>query len=56
MTGAYELSGNVLDDLDQQGVSYSEVVDLLKVEGVQKFEQAWEELYASVKREAARLS
>ena len=48
VTGAYELAANVLDDLDGQGVSYTEVVDLLEVEGVEKFEKAWGELLSGV--------
>ena len=43
-----ELAANVLDDLDGQGVSYCEVVDLLEVEGVEKFEKAWGELLSGV--------
>ena len=31
-----------------QGVSYSEVVELLEVEGVDKFEKAWAQLLSGV--------
>ncbi len=51
VTGTYEESSKVLDDLDAVGVSYSEVVDLLEDEGVDKFEKAWGELLDGVRTE-----
>ena len=51
VTGTYAESSQVLDDLDALGVSYTEVVDLLEVEGVDKFEKAWTELLDGVKAE-----
>jgi transaldolase len=44
VTSGYELAGNLLDDLERVGVSYTEVVELLETEGVDKFEKAWGEL------------
>jgi transaldolase len=56
VTGGYELASNLLDDLERIGVSYSEVVDLLEEEGVDKFEKAWGELLDGVKTEMAKVS
>jgi transaldolase len=56
VTGGYELASNLLDDLERIGVSYSEVVDLLEAEGVDKFEKAWGELLDGVKTEMAKVS
>ncbi len=44
ITGEYADAQKVLDDLDAIGVSYSDVVRLLEVEGVEKFEKSWGEL------------
>ena len=38
----------VMHDLKAAGIDYDEIVDLLEVEGVQKFEDAWNELIESV--------
>jgi transaldolase len=46
VTGHYAEAQKVLDDLDAIGVSYTEVVDLLEKEGVDKFTKAWNELLA----------
>jgi len=51
VTGAYEEASDVLDQLDGVGVSYTEVVDLLEEEGVDKFEKAWGELLDGVRAE-----
>ncbi len=51
VTGAYDESSDVLDQLDGVGVSYTEVVDLLEEEGVDKFEKAWGELLDGVRAE-----
>ena len=48
VTGAYDEAQQVLDDLKAAGVDYGEVVEQLEVEGVQKFEDSWAELIASV--------
>jgi transaldolase len=56
VTGGYELASNLLDDLERLGVSYTEVVELLETEGVDKFEKAWEELLEGVKAEMAKVS
>ncbi len=56
VTGAYELAGNVLDELERVGVSYTEVVDLLETEGVEKFEKAWGELLDGVTAEMEKVT
>lgn len=46
--GTYEDSRQVIADLAAVGISYDEVVTLLEVEGVQKFDASWAELLTSV--------
>ncbi len=50
----YAQAAQVLDDLAALGVDYTQVVDTLEREGVQKFEKSWEELLATVNDELAR--
>lgn len=54
ITGTYAESQKVLDDLDALGVSYSEVVQALETEGVDKFEKAWGELLETVTANLAK--
>lgn len=56
ITGGYAEASKVLDDLEGVGVSYNEVVDLLEVEGVDKFEKAWGELLEGVTAEMEKVS
>ncbi|MGO0576175.1 transaldolase [Ornithinimicrobium panacihumi] len=51
VTGGYAEAQQVMDDLERVGVSYTEVVDLLETEGVEKFEKSWGELLDSVQTE-----
>jgi transaldolase len=44
ITPHYADAQKVLDDLEALGVSYNEVVQVLEVEGVDKFEKAWGDL------------
>jgi transaldolase len=48
ITGKYEQAHRVLDELEQVGVSYTEVVQSLEGEGVQKFVDSWDELLETV--------
>ena len=48
VTSSYETAQQALDDLKAAGVDYDDVVERLEVEGVQKFEDAWNELIESV--------
>ncbi|WP_374968976.1 transaldolase [Terrabacter sp. BE26] len=56
ITGTYEQSSNVLDHLERLGVSYTEVVELLETEGVDKFEKAWAELLDGVAAEMEKVT
>ena len=56
VTGGYEQASTVLDDLERIGVSYTEVVQLLEDEGVDKFEKAWGELLDGVTTEMSKVS
>lgn len=51
ITAGYGDAQQVLDDLERLGVSYTEVVDQLEAEGVQKFEASWAELLETVQGE-----
>ena len=46
ITPNYADAQRVLDDLEALGVSYNDVVQVLEVEGVDKFEKSWGELLA----------
>src|SRR6476619_3866180 len=46
VTGNYADAQKVLDDLEAIGVAYNDVVQVLEVEGVEKFEKSWDELLA----------
>ncbi|HMM94457.1 transaldolase [Phycicoccus sp.] len=56
VTGAYADAAAVLDTLERLGISYSEVVDQLEREGVDKFEKSWAELLDGVTRELEKAS
>lgn len=49
VTTHYDEARAVLDDLERVGVSYSEVVEVLETEGVDKFDVSWDELLTSVR-------
>ena len=48
VTGTYAQARQTLDDLARLGIGYTEVVEKLEDEGLQKFDVSWEELLASV--------
>lgn len=48
ITGTYDDSERVLNELEQLGISYQEVVEKLEREGVEKFVASWEELLETV--------
>jgi transaldolase len=48
VTTTYAEAQKLLDDLKAAGIDYDDVVRVLEVEGVQKFEDAWNELIESV--------
>jgi transaldolase len=51
--GTYDDARSVLDRLNNQGISYDEVIELLEVEGVQKFEDSYAQLAESVQKNLA---
>jgi len=48
IAGTYRDAEGVLDDLDNIGISYDEVIQLLEVEGVQKFEDSYAQLASAI--------
>ncbi|MGB8652529.1 MAG: transaldolase [Mycobacteriales bacterium] len=56
VTGYYAEAQQVLDELKAEGVDYDDVVALLEREGVEKFEDAWNGLIASVTDQLAKAS
>jgi transaldolase len=55
ITPYYDDASRVLDDLAAEGISYTDVVELLEKEGVDKFEKSWEELLAGVTTEMGKV-
>jgi transaldolase len=51
ITPNYGDAQKVLDDLEAIGVSYNDVVQVLEVEGVDKFEKSWEELLTEARED-----
>jgi transaldolase len=49
IAGTYADAQAVLDRLEAVGIGYDDVVELLEVEGVQKFEDAWTQLLEGVR-------
>jgi transaldolase len=49
--GTYDDSRAVIDRLNALGVSYDDVIEVLEVEGVQKFEDSYAQLAESVRRQ-----
>ncbi len=55
VTGSYAAASDVLDNLEEIGVDYDDVVNLLEVEGLDKFGKSWNELLGSVTDELERI-
>ncbi len=51
VTGTYDEARKVIADLEAEGISYDEVVDLLETEGLEKFDASWAELLETVSDE-----
>ena len=49
VTGNYDDARQVIDALNELGVTYDDVIEVLEVEGVQKFEDSYAQLAESVK-------
>lgn len=56
ITGAYAGAAAELDSLQALGIDYDDVVTVLEVEGVDKFEKSWLELLGSVTAELERVT
>jgi transaldolase len=56
ITGTYDDARAVLDRLAAVGIEYDDVIELLEVEGVQKFEDSYAQLAESVKGQLAAVS
>ena len=54
VTTMYDDASGVLDRLEGMGISYTDVTELLEVEGVDKFEKSWAELLGTVTDELER--
>ena len=51
VTGTYDEARGLIVALEEQGISYDEVVELLETEGLDKFDKSWAELVATVQNE-----
>ncbi|GGH57226.1 transaldolase [Rothia aerolata] len=49
VTGTYDESEKILNDIEAVGVSYNQVVKKLEDEGLEKFEASWDELLETVR-------
>ncbi|HHU08492.1 MAG TPA: transaldolase [Intrasporangiaceae bacterium] len=56
VTDHYAAAGKVLDDLEQLGIHYTEVTDLLEQQGVDKFIDAWTDLLTDLTTELEKAS
>jgi transaldolase len=54
--GSYDEARQVIDGLNNLGISYDEVIELLEVEGVQKFEDSYAQLAESVRAQLEKAS
>jgi transaldolase len=51
IAGTYDEARAVIDDLNELGVTYDEVIEVLEAEGVQKFEDSYAQLAESVHKQ-----
>ncbi len=56
IAGTEREADELIDDLEELGISYAEVTELLENEGLDKFNQSWKELQGTVNDELARAS
>jgi len=47
--GTYDASRKIFEDLEELGISYDDVVQVLEEEGVAKFETSWNELLDTIR-------
>jgi transaldolase len=48
ISGTYDEARKVIDDLEQLGISYADVVAVLEDEGVRKFADSWTQLLQTI--------
>ena len=51
VSGSYLDANQVLNAIDDQGIDYAQVTELLEREGLKKFDESWADLVATVARE-----
>lgn len=51
VTGTYDDARALIAQLEEQGISYDDVVDVLEIEGLEKFDASWAELLETVSNE-----
>jgi len=56
IAGTYDESRSVIERLNAIGISYDDVIEVLEVEGVQKFEDSYAQLAESVQKQLDALS
>jgi transaldolase len=56
VAGTYEQARADLDAVEELGIAYDDVVQLLEVEGIEKFEASWNDLLKSTEAELERLA
>lgn len=56
VAGTYTEASKLFDDLEQLGIGYTEITDLLEREGIEKFETSWGELLDGVSTELEKAS
>jgi transaldolase len=56
VTGNYADAAAVMNSLQGAGIDYDDVVDLLEVEGLDKFEKSWSDLLGTVTGELERVA
>jgi transaldolase len=49
--GSYDAARKVIDALNEIGIGYDDVIEVLEAEGVQKFEDSYAQLAESVKKQ-----
>ncbi len=54
--GTYDEARQVFADLEDLGIGYDSVTEVLENEGVEKFAASWNELLATIKKEMARMA
>jgi len=56
IAGTYDESRSIIERLDAIGIGYDDVIEVLEVEGVQKFEDSYAQLAESVQKQLDAVS